>query len=82
MVTHRGERGAWMGLIGRGMCAILSPTSREEVVAVLRVGGNIGEGGLFGRPREADALALTWLNLQAGWKKKWGDRRGGVLLST
>ena len=30
MVTHLGERGAWMGLIGRGMCAVLSPTSRED----------------------------------------------------
>jgi CRP-like cAMP-binding protein len=70
-LMYRGEMGSWMGFISRGVCAVLNPDNSKEVIAVLRIGANIGEAGLFGKPRTADVLALTWVNLQILRLEDW-----------
>ena len=72
-VMRKGDRGDWMGFISRGKCAVLNPVHMKEVLAVLQIGASFGERGLFGEPRTATVLALTWVNLQVLHFADWQE---------
>ena len=63
-LMNRGDVGDWMGLVSRGVCAGLDPERPKQVLFVLKVGANVGEASMFSKPRSADVIALTWVNLQ------------------
>ena len=79
LLIHKGEWGDWMGFINRGMCAVLSPDPQasQKPLAILKVGANFGEAGLFGAQRGASIIAITWVNVQVGpGGSRWVPREG------
>jgi hypothetical protein len=68
LVIRRGELGEWMGLIGKGTVAILSP-SDGSVIREMAAGEYVGEMCLlFSSARTVDVKAATWVVLHT-WSK-------------
>jgi len=65
LVMRKGESGDWMGFIGKGQVAILSPNN-GEVIRVMEEGQYLGEMALLYRVnRTVDVRAISWVTMHA-----------------
>ena len=87
-ITRKGEKGDWMGFIGKnGKAIVLDPTStKRKIVKVLHEGNYVGEVALvYNIRRSADVEAFTWVRLHVlhakDFKvcKEWYPKDGALI---
>jgi len=65
LIMRKGESGNWMGLIGKGQVAILSPED-GKIIRIMEQGDYLGEMALLYRVnRTVDVRALTWVRMHS-----------------
>jgi len=63
LIMRKGESGNWMGLIGKGQVAVLSPVD-GKIIRIMENGDYLGEMALLYRVnRTVDIRALAWVSM-------------------